>query len=108
MRLCVVPSRRQVPGGEHRALIPERRAMTLGVRGRSAKALLLAVAPLATTLVVLGLSAAPASAWVVQPGCKGSGWTCVYANADYSPTSEVFNIQSRTHAWGSAPSNVCG
>lgn len=78
--------------------------MTLGVRG---KAMLLAAAPLAATVAFLGLSVAPASAWVVQASCKGSGWTCVYANADYTPTSNILNLNGALNAWGDAPSNPC-
>jgi hypothetical protein len=74
--------------------------MALRVRSKLARVLLLGMAPIATTLAVVGLSVAPASAAnVVTNGCLNSGYVCFYTDTNFQPLAAVLNLTSNAHVW---------
>src|SRR5215467_3597262 len=91
-----------------RALVTERSTMALRMRGRPVKALLLAIAPFTAALAVVGLSIAPASAYVVTNTCN-TGYACFYTDLNRTPTNAILNINGVQGSWSAIPNTggVC-
>lgn len=82
--------------------------MTLLPRSRRIRLALIATAPIAASIAVLGVSS---PAWATQTSSQCHTFNvCFYANADYQPTSSILNVNDDQSNWTTIkdPAHVCG